>query len=102
MASGEFKVKVNDAESVTAMVYPALKRERAGISVLLGHGAGANQTSAFMRTVATGLAARGFDAMTFNFLYTEQGRHLPDPKARLEVCYRAVIEAARKHKKLKA
>jgi len=102
MASGEFKVKVNDAESVSAMLYPASKRERAGITVLLGHGAGANQMSAFMRMVATGLAARGFDAMTFNFLYTEQGRHLPDPKARLEACYRAVIEAARKHKKLKA
>jgi predicted alpha/beta-hydrolase family hydrolase len=55
-----------------------------------------------MRMVAAGLAARGFDAVTFNFLYTEKGRKLPDPKARLEACYRAVIDAVRKHKKLKA
>jgi hypothetical protein len=41
---------------------------------------------------ATGLAARGIDTVTFNFLYIEQGRRLPDPKAKLEACYRAVIE----------
>jgi predicted alpha/beta-hydrolase family hydrolase len=39
--------------------------------------------------------------MTFNFVYMEQGRHVPDPKAKLEGCYRAVIEAAQKHKNLK-
>jgi predicted alpha/beta-hydrolase family hydrolase len=47
------------------------------------------------------LAERGLDVMTFNFLYMEQGRHVPDPKAKLEVCYAAVIGAARQHKKLK-
>lgn len=94
-------VRVNDAESVEAMLYPA-EGEPTGVTVLLGHGAGANQMSAFMRLFASGLAARGFNAMTFNFLYTEQGRRLPDPKARLESCYRAVIEAVHKHKKLKA
>jgi predicted alpha/beta-hydrolase family hydrolase len=31
----------------------------------------------------------------------EQGRHVPDPKPKLEACYNAVIEAASKHKKLK-
>lgn len=94
-------IDVNDRESVTALLYSAPKRERAGVTMVLGHGAGANQLSAFMRMVATGLAARGIDAMTFNFLYTEQGRHLPDPKARLESCYAAVIEAALNHRKLK-
>src|SRR5258708_1646559 len=54
-----------------------------------------------MRMVANGLAARGFDAMTFNFLYKERGKSVPDPKARLESCYQAVIGAALKHKKLK-
>jgi len=94
-------IGVNDRESVTALLYPASKRERACLTVVLGHGAGANQLSAFMRMVANGLAARGIDAMTFNFLYTEQGRHLPDPKARLESCYAAVIKAALDHRKLK-
>lgn len=99
--AGEIKIGINEIESVTALLYPASQRARTGVTVLLGHGAGANQLSAFMRMVASGLAARGFDAMTFNFLYTERGRRLPDPKARLESCYRAVIGAARKHRKLK-
>ena len=71
------------------------------MTIVLGHGAGADQMSGFMRMVATGLAARGFDAMTFNFLYKEKGKGVPDPKAKLESCYQAVIDAALKHKKLK-
>jgi len=97
----EFKVSVNDAESVSAILYPAAKGHRAGVTIVLGHGAGADQLSGFMRLVADGLAARGFDAMTFNFLYKEQRRSVPDPKARLELCYRAVIEAAVTSGKLK-
>ena len=101
MESETLIVKINERESVTALLYPASKRERAGVTVLLGHGAGANQLSGFMRMVAGGLAARGFDAMTFNFLYTEQKRSFPDSKARLESCYRAVIDAALIQRKLK-
>lgn len=97
----EFKISVNDAESVTALLYPAAKAGRAGITIVLGHGAGADQMSAFMRMAANDLAARGLDAMTFNFLYKEKGKSVPDPKAKLESCYRAVIDAAVKHKKLK-
>jgi uncharacterized protein len=96
-----FAVRVNDQESVTALLYSAAKKDRAGLTVVLGHGAGAGQLSGFMRMVGGGLATRGIDAMTFNFLYTERGRHIPDPKARLESCYHAVINAALKHRKLK-
>src|SRR5713226_10019039 len=101
MMPSELKVKVNESESVTALLYSAAKKERAGLTVVLGHGAGADQMSGFMRMVASGLAARGFDALTFNFLYKEKGKSAPDPKARLESCYRAVINAALKHRKLK-
>ena len=94
-------IRVNDSDSVTAMLYPAAKKNRAGVTIILGHGAGADQMSGFMRMVAEGFAARGLDAMTFNFLYKEQGRGAPDPKAKLELCYGAVIEAARKQKQLK-
>jgi len=69
--------------------------------MVLGHGAGADQMSGFMRMAAEGLAARGFDAMTFNFLYKEKGKSVPDPKAKLESCYQAVIDAVIKNKKLK-
>jgi predicted alpha/beta-hydrolase family hydrolase len=99
--TGKLTVKINDADSVTAMLYPAAKKDRAGVTIILGHGAGADQMSGFMRMAAEGFAARGLDAMTFNFLYKERKRGAPDPKAKLESCYRAVIEAAGKQKKLK-
>jgi predicted alpha/beta-hydrolase family hydrolase len=95
------QVATSDSEQVSAMLYLAGKKSRAGITVILGHGAGANQLHPFMRLFAAGLAERGFDVLTFNFQYMEHGRRVPDPKAKLEGCYRAVIEAARKHKKLK-
>ena len=98
---GKLTIAVSVEESVTAMLYRAAKNVRAGVTIVLGHGAGADQLSGFMRMTAAGLAARGFDAMTFNFLYKEQRRSVPDPKARLESCYRAVIEAAGKQKQLK-
>ena len=94
-------VQVNDKEAVTALLYPADKKDRAGVTVVLGHGAGASQTSGFMRMFAKGLAARGLDVMTFNFVYMEQGRSVPDQKPKLEACFRAVINTALKHKKLK-
>ena len=94
-------VAVNEKEAVSALLYPAAKKERAELTLLLGHGAGANQTSGFMRMFAKGLAARGLDVLTFNFIYMEQGRSVPDQKPKLEACFRAVVEAGRKHKKLK-
>ena len=97
----QLTIQVNDKEAVTALVYPADKKNHAGITVVLGHGAGANQASGFMRMFAKGLASRGLDVMTFNFIYMEQGRSVPDQKPKLEACFRAVIETALKHKKLK-
>lgn len=90
-----------DNETVTALLYPVGKKSRAQTTIILGHGAGANQTSPFMRLYASGLAERGFDTVTFNFVYSEKGRGAPDPKAKLESCYLAVIEAAKAHKKLR-
>ena len=90
--SEKFTIAMAPDQKVTAIAYPAAKRDRAGVTLILGHGAGAGQSSTFMVDIATGLAARGIDTVTFNFLYTEQGRRLPDPKVKLEACYRAVIE----------
>lgn len=101
MSRSEIKIQVTDAETVTAFLYPAAKENRMSVTIILGHGAGANQLSSFMRLFASGLAERGLDVVTFNFLYTEQGRKIPDPAPRLEGCYRAVIDAVLKHKKLK-
>src|SRR2546423_10653213 len=89
--NNQLQIKINEQESVTALRYPANKKERAGVTLLLGHGAGADQSSKFMVSFAQGLAERGIDAVTFNFLYTEQGRRAPDRNDKLEACYRAVI-----------
>lgn len=101
MEPEKLTIKVNERDSVTALLYPAFKKTRIGTTIILGHGAGAGQLHPFMVLFANGLAERGFDVLTFNFIYMEQRRHVPDPKAKLEICYTAVIEAAGAHKKLK-
>jgi len=77
----------------TALVYPAAGDAHAAL--ILGHGAGAGQLSAFMVEFARGLAAFGLDLVTFNFAYTEQRRRIPDRAPALEACYRSVIDAVR-------
>lgn len=96
----QFRVEVGPDLSVTATIYPGTAQDPAGVTLILGHGAGAGQASGFMVSFATELAVRGIDVVTFNFLYMENGRRLPDPKDRLEVCYRAVIDAVRGHAKI--
>jgi predicted alpha/beta-hydrolase family hydrolase len=89
------QVTVAPGEAVTARLYRAQAERRAGVALILAHGAGAGQASAFMVRCAADLASRGIDAVTFNFLYTERGQRLPDKNDRLEACYRAVISAMR-------
>lgn len=90
-----FRVEIALSQHVTALRYPAAPGNRAGVTLILGHGAGANQTSGFMVAFAAALAERGIDIVTFNFLYSEQGRRIPDPTAKLEGCWRAVIGSVR-------
>ena len=94
----KMRIEVAPNQEVTTLVYSAGKPDLAGVTMILGHGAGADQSSDFMTRFATGLAARGVNAVTFNFLYTEQCRRVPDANKALEACFRAVIEAVR-HKK---
>ncbi len=94
-------ITINERDSVTALLYSATKKPRVGMSLILAHGAGSDQSHPFMTLFASGLALRGLDVMTFNFIYKEQHRGAPDPKAKLESCYHAVIEAAGQQKKLK-
>lgn len=80
---------------MTALVYPPPEPARPLATVILAHGAGAPQSSAFMVAVAEGLARRGCHAVTFNFPYTEQGRRLPDRAPVLEACFRDVVGVVR-------
>ena len=56
----KMRIEVAPNQQVTALIYTAGKPNLAGVTVILGHGAGAGQTSDFMTRFATGLAARGF------------------------------------------
>jgi predicted alpha/beta-hydrolase family hydrolase len=87
------KVSITATDEVTAMVYPPARKGSLAVSIALAHGAGANQSSPFMVRMATDLAARGIGCLTFNFLYTERRRRIPDRNDALELCYRKVIEA---------
>jgi predicted alpha/beta-hydrolase family hydrolase len=80
---------------VTALVYPPPESARPRATLILAHGAGAPQSSAFMVDFAQALARRGCHAVTFNFPYTEQGRRLPDRAPTLEACFRDVVAAVR-------
>ncbi|MEX2222339.1 MAG: alpha/beta fold hydrolase [Candidatus Rokuibacteriota bacterium] len=80
---------------MTALVYPVPAGSRRLATLILAHGAGASQSSAFIVAFAEGLARRGGHTVTFNFPYMEQGRRLPDRAPALEACFRDVIAAVR-------
>ncbi len=61
---------------------------------MLGHGAGGHLDDVFLAAMATGLAARGFATLRFNFPYRQEGRRLPDPAPTLEECFRAAAARA--------
>jgi uncharacterized protein len=92
--SSELRVPLETGAATTALVYPAAKH--AAASLILAHGAGAGQRSAFMVSFARGIAALGVDVITFDFPYITQKRRVPDRGPVLETCYRAVIETAHK------
>lgn len=90
-----FTVPVGAAETVSALAYAAAGTGGTEATLILAHGAGAPQTHPFLTGFAGGLANRGVGVVTFNFSYTERRRRAPDPPARLEACYRAVIDIVR-------
>src|SRR4029077_16012902 len=77
--------------TTTARVYNSGTTQPALATIVLGHGAGAGQDSAFLVEFARALAALGVDVVTFNFPYTEARRRIPDRQPILEACYHAVV-----------
>jgi predicted alpha/beta-hydrolase family hydrolase len=68
-----------------------------GALLVLAHGAGAGHRHPFIVWMASALAGRGIDVVTFNFSYIEQKRRIPDRAPLLEGCFRAVAAGARAH-----
>ena len=91
----EIEIPVPPDAATTALLYPA-ERDPAGAALILAHGAGAGQRSPWIVEYSRALSALGLDVVTFNFLYTERGRRLPDPGPVLERCYLAAIDVARR------
>ena len=93
-----FSIRLDGSDSVSALDYAPAPDTAAALdlTLILAHGAGAPQTHPFMTAFARGLSSRGVRVVTFNFSYMERGRRVPDPGARLEACWRAVIAEVRK------
>jgi predicted alpha/beta-hydrolase family hydrolase len=91
----ELTIRPQTGAATTAIVYAAGDDARAGATLILAHGAGAGQRSAFMVDFAHALSDLGLDIVTFNFPYIEQRRRIPDRAPVLEACYRDVIAAVR-------
>jgi predicted alpha/beta-hydrolase family hydrolase len=81
----------------TATTYEAAAGRRLSATLVLAHGAGAGQASQFIIGFAHALGFLGLDVVTFNFLYAEERRRLPDRGPVLEACYRSVVEDVLEH-----
>ena len=79
---------------MSAFEYPA-EGSALGVTMILGHGAGAPQSSPWVVQTARGLAKRGVAVVTFNFLYMELKKRTPDKTDLLEGTYTAVVKAVR-------
>lgn len=62
--------------------------------LVLAHGAGAGQNSAWMVKAAQALSERGITVVTFDFPYMAAGRKVPDRAPVLEASWRAALAAA--------
>jgi predicted alpha/beta-hydrolase family hydrolase len=91
VAAESFVVDVAGSQT-TARFYRA---EGARLALILAHGAGAPQTHPWMVRMAGALASRSVEVFTFNFLYAEARRRLPDKAPLLEATWRAVAVAVR-------
>ena len=65
-------------------------------ALVLAHGAGAGQQSAWMVKAARALAAARITCFTFDFPYITAGRKVPDKAPALEAHWRTVLEEARR------
>ncbi|MGH7297937.1 MAG: alpha/beta hydrolase family protein [Polyangiaceae bacterium] len=97
MTAERFSIELGDAQTSARVYSRAGPRgaAAAGPTLVLAHGAGAPQAHPWMVGMATAVAARGIDAVTFDFLYMQGKRRGPDRPDVLEATWLAVIAAVR-------
>jgi predicted alpha/beta-hydrolase family hydrolase len=93
--SERIRIDLSSSEQVTAIIYPPGSRNRSDVRLILAHGAGSNQMSSSIMRLANALSERGIGTVTFNFLYSERRKRVPDRNDKLEACWRSVIAACR-------
>lgn len=85
-------ITVDDAIEVTSeWLLPSGFKAHETTAVVLAHGAGNDMRDPFLSCVHRACAHAGHLSIKFNFPYKEMGRKAPDPSARLEATWRAVI-----------
>ncbi|CAN5847494.1 alpha/beta hydrolase [soil metagenome] len=70
------------------------KAKKPVAALVLAHGAGAGQKSAWIVKAAQALADRGITTVTFDFPYITAGRKVPDRAPVLEAHWREVVDQA--------
>lgn len=88
-----FTFEVGAFGRTSGAIYRAV--DPAGAILVLAHGAGAPRTHPFMTDMAKRIAEKGVDVATFNFLYAEAKKKMPDRVELLEATWRAAIATVR-------
>ncbi|MBP1748859.1 MAG: hypothetical protein H6Q52_1398 [Deltaproteobacteria bacterium] len=63
-------------------------------AIIVAHGAGNDMTTPLIEAFARGMAAAGYPALRFNFLYANEGKRSPDSQGVLVKTWTAVYEYA--------
>lgn len=75
--------------------------KRGNTALVVAHGAGNDMTTPLIEVFTRGMAAAGFPALRFNFLYANRGKRAPDSQGVLVKTWSAVYEYARSNFGLK-
>lgn len=83
-----------DEDRTTSGILSLPRGRQKRTAIIIAHGAGNDMNTPLIVSFAEGLAAAGYPALRFNFLYKEQGRKAPDSQDMLVKTWRAAFAYA--------